>query len=66
MNRMILPEITIWEMFGVLNLIMCYKFASRRDMLSSRSQCKYIKPTGIGKLVFTRKRFNNLWLFIWF
>ena len=36
------------NIFWILFLITRYEFAPRRDMWYSRSQCKYIKTTGIG------------------
>ena len=41
LQKIIFPEIPIWEMIKYLGnqiLIICYEFASLRDMWSSRSQ----------------------------
>ena len=47
--------------YWVLILITRYEFASRHDIWSSRSWCKYIKTPGIGNIGLTRPRFDNLW-----
>ena len=52
--------------FGILISITSYELAAWSDMWYSRSMCKYIESTGIGKIDLTRPMFDNLWSFIWF
>ena len=63
LKMMVLPATIRWYMMKiwVLILITRYEFASRRDLLSSRSQCKYIKPPGIRETGLMRPRLDHLW-----
>ena len=69
LKRVIFPATTSREMincFSVLILIMRYEFSSRRDMWSSKYQCKCIKLPGKVTTGLLRPSFDHLWPFVQF